>query len=159
MCPLQTHYHSPNCTQHMNKTCSEWPTNVRESEDGENGRKLQEGLLPTHHFFHMDSVQQSIWDTVMFCHLELLVLLLFLRQGLTRYPWLSRNSLCRLSWPQTQRSADFFLSGARLKGINMTNCCFFETAFVMVWICLAQWVTLLGGVTLLEEVCHCGHGL
>jgi hypothetical protein len=30
---------------------------------------------------------------------------------------------------------------------------------VVVWICLAQEVALLGGVALLEEVCHCGCGL
>ena len=30
---------------------------------------------------------------------------------------------------------------------------------VMVCICLAQGVELLGGMTLLEKVCHCGHGL
>jgi hypothetical protein len=31
--------------------------------------------------------------------------------------------------------------------------------FVVVCICLAQGMALLGGVTLLEEVCHCGCGL
>ena len=30
---------------------------------------------------------------------------------------------------------------------------------VMVCICLAQGVAVLGGVALLEWVCHCGHGL
>ena len=30
---------------------------------------------------------------------------------------------------------------------------------VMVCICSAQGVVLLGGVALLELVCHCGHGL
>ena len=30
---------------------------------------------------------------------------------------------------------------------------------VVVGICLAQGVALLGGVALLEEVCHCGGGL
>ena len=29
---------------------------------------------------------------------------------------------------------------------------------VGVWICLVQGVALLGGVSLLEEVCHCGCG-
>ena len=31
--------------------------------------------------------------------------------------------------------------------------------FVVIWICLAQGVALLGGVPLLEQVCHCGCGL
>jgi len=29
----------------------------------------------------------------------------------------------------------------------------------MVCICLAQGVALFGGVAMLEQVCHCGHGL
>ena len=29
----------------------------------------------------------------------------------------------------------------------------------MIWICLAQGMGLLGGVALLEQVCHCGHML
>jgi hypothetical protein len=33
-----------------------------------------------------------------------------------------------------------------------------QKARVMVHICSAQGVALLGGVALLEEVCHCGHG-
>lgn len=33
------------------------------------------------------------------------------------------------------------------------------TLSVMVYICLIQGMALLGGVDLLELVCHCGHGL
>ena len=48
-------------------------------------------------------------------------------------------------------NADISLSSIYLKESMSTS--------VMISICLAQGVALLGGMTLLEEVCHCRHGL
>jgi hypothetical protein len=47
--------------------------------------------------------------------------------------------------------------GREQKGFFFTH--IFILQFVMVCIGLAREVALLGGVTLLEEMCHCGGGL
>ena len=49
-----------------------------------------------------------------------------------------------------------FRSEGGLDWVPASGCIY---TYVVVCICLAQRVALLGGVDLLEEVCHCGDGL
>jgi hypothetical protein len=62
-----------------------------------------------HPFFLSISLSLSFFFFLFFC---------FSRQGFSVYPWLSWNSLCRPSWPQTQRSSCLCLPSARIKGLS-----------------------------------------
>ena len=46
----------------------------------------------------------------------------FSRQGFSVKPWLSQNSLCRLGWSQTQKSACLCLPSAGIKGMCHHTC-------------------------------------
>jgi hypothetical protein len=46
------------------------------------------------------------------------LVLVFLRQGFSVWPWLSWNSLCRPGWPRTQKSACLCLPSAGIKGMR-----------------------------------------
>jgi hypothetical protein len=48
----------------------------------------------------------------------LLLLLLFLRQGFSVYPWLSWNLLYRPGWPRTPKSTCLSLPNAGIKGVR-----------------------------------------
>ena len=55
--------------------------------------------------------------------------------SLSFFPWLSWNSLCRLGWPRTQKSACLCLPSAEIKGMchhtQPTNCPFDRKDFLV----------------------------
>ena len=64
-----------------------------------------------------------------------LMVLSFLRQGLTVQPWLAWNSLCSPGWPQVQKSTHFCLPNAGLK-----ICTTKPDNFLLHWSGLRLWV-------------------
>ena len=50
--------------------------------------------------------------------LDFFVCLFVLRQGFSVYPWLSWNPLCRLGWPETQRSTYLCFPSAGTNGAH-----------------------------------------